>query len=247
MRADYPTPEAPDELRSLWKAAFGDSDAFLDGFFETAFAFDRCRCISMDGQIAAALYWMDCRCRDLPYAYIYAVATQPALQGQGLCRALMADTHGHLRSLGYAGCILVPGSRSLFAMYEKMGYRCFSGMDRLQAVAGKPATIREITAEEYGTLRKEYLPEDGVVQEGLDFLATYAKMYAGDDFICAVDPKSEPLSCIEFLGNAGAAAGILGALGKKSGSFRIPGNEPFAMYYPLADIREPGYFGLAFD
>lgn len=243
MRADYPRPEQTDGLRRLWKEAFGDSDAFLDTFWDTAFAYDRCRCITLDGEIAAALYWLDCRCAGAPMAYIYAVATAKIHRGKGLCRALMEDTHSHLRALGYAGCILVPGEKELFSMYEKMGYACFSGMDERTVEAAAPVTLWEIDADEYAALRKACLPPHGVVQDGIAFLASYARLYAGEDFLLAATPEMG----LELLGNTAAAPGILGALGKKSGRFRVPGTGRFAMYHPLTDTPTPGYFGLAFD
>ena len=67
--------------------------------------------------MAAALYWFDCRHRGRPIAYLYAIATQRALQKKGLCRALMTNTHVHLRQLGYAGCMLVPANSKLAKMY----------------------------------------------------------------------------------------------------------------------------------
>ena len=243
MRADYPAPEQVNGLRSLWKEAFGDTDSFLDSFWDTAFAFDRCRCITADGEVAAALYWLDCRCDGAPMAYIYAVATAKKHRGKGLCRQLLADTHAHLKNLGYAGCILVPGSEALFAMYGKMGYAPFCGMNTVSYSAGEPISVQEVTAEEYGKLRKAYLPEHGVWQEGIPFLATYAKLYAGEDFICA---WAEDLG-LELLGNTAAAPGILGALGRERGKFRIAGNTPFAMFCPLSPTPAPGYFGIAFD
>lgn len=235
MRADMPI----SQLRSLWKEAFGDTDAFLDTFFKTAFSPDRFLCISIEGKVAAALYWFDCRCDGALMAYIYAVATAKAHRGKGLCRALMADTHAHLKSLGYAGCILVPGEKSLFDMYEKLGYACFGGMDTLTCEAGTPVSLREVSPEEYTALRRKYLPERGTEQEGIAFLASSTKLYAGEDFLCAW--------AAELLGNTAAAPGIVAALGKKEGSFRISGKQPFAMYHPLSDTPAPTYFGLAFD
>ena len=243
MRADYPTPEQTDGLRALWKEAFGDSDEFLDGYFDTAYATDRCRCITENGRIAAALYWMDCRCDGAPMAYLYAVATARLYRGQGLCRRLMEDTHSHLKNLGYAGCILVPGEPELFAMYEKMGYAAFGGMDTVTVEAGSPLPLQTVTAEEYAALRRQYLPPRGVTQEGMAFLATYANLYAGDDFVCAWAGDT----ALELLGNTAAAPGILGALGKTKGRFRLPGKHPFAMYRPLSDTPAPAYFGIAFD
>jgi hypothetical protein len=58
MRIEYPREDQIPELRKLWKAAFGDTEAFLDQFFGTAFSLDRCRCIGTGEQIVAALYWL---------------------------------------------------------------------------------------------------------------------------------------------------------------------------------------------
>ena len=243
MRADLPAEAQVSGLRALWQEAFGDDDAFLDTFFRTAYSPDRCLCISIDGDVAAALYWFDCRCDGAPMAYIYAVATAKMHRGKGLCTALMTDAHTLLQKRGYAGSILVPGEKGLFSMYEKLGYTCFGGMDTFSCEAGTPAPMKKITAAEYAALRSSYLPSRGVEQTGLDFLACYATFYAGDDFILAATEDTG----LELLGNAAAAPGIVAALSKKSGNFRISGNAPFAMYHPLSDTPAPAYFGLAFD
>jgi len=96
MKIDYPLESQIGGLRLLWKEAFGDTDALLDVFWSTAFAADRCRCITIDDEVAAALYWFDCRFDDRPIAYIYAVATAKAQRKQGLCRKLMEDTRNLL-------------------------------------------------------------------------------------------------------------------------------------------------------
>ena len=90
-------------LRQLWQQAFGDSDAFLDKFFQVGFSFDRCQCIRHGADIAAALYWFDCTWNSKKVAYIYAVATDKAHRGKGLCRRLLEDTHAHLRAMKTSG------------------------------------------------------------------------------------------------------------------------------------------------
>lgn len=242
MRIDYPAECQTDGLRQLWKEAFGDSDAFLDCFWSTAFAPDRCRCITIDGQVAAALYWFDCRFGNRPLAYIYAVATGKGFRKQGLCRKLMDDTRSLLLELGYSGILLVP-EMHLFGMYESMGYKTCSTVTEFSCRRSHiPIALQEINAEEYAVLRRQFLPEGGVLQENenLQYLAAITKLYTGDGFLYAEDA--------ELLGNADAAPGILAALGKDSGRFRCPGGDiPFAMYLPLDGNPAPSYFGLAFD
>ncbi len=247
MTIKVPTDPAP--LRRLWQQAFCDSDAFLDDFFAHAYSPDRCRCVFVDDRLAAMLYWFHCCCGTRRIAYLYAVATDSAFQGQGLCRALIADTHRHLQALGYDGCILVPGEPDLFAMYEKMGYRTCSSICEFSCEAGMPIPLETIDAARYAALRAHYLPEGGVVEEGaaLRLLRTYASFYAGDSFVLAAHREGSHLTVCELLGNADAP-GIVAALGCQSGTFRTPGEgRPFAMYASVTDAPPPAYFGLALD
>ena len=240
-------------LRTLWKEAFGDTDEFLDIFFKKAFHPERCRCISDGEQVTAALYWFDCLHDGKKLAYIYAVATAKSYRGHGLCRKLIDDTHRHLASLGYEGALLVPGSKELFEMYEKMGYQTCSTIREFQCKA-RPEELQicEISALEYAMLRKLLLPKSSVIQENenLDFLQTYAHFYMGLGFLLVAFGENDTLWGVELLGDITAAPAITYTLGYEKGSFRTIGNgRPFAMYHPLGDstLSPPSYFAFAFD
>ncbi len=250
MNIKKPSMEQIGSLRSLWKEAFGDEEAYLDAFFSTAFAPERCRCVVMEGKPVAALYWLDCSCRGEKIAYLYAVATGKMYRGRGLCRALMADTHEHLRGLGYQGAVLVPDGEALARMYGAMGYAFFGGIREFSCTPGEISTdFRRIDTAEYARLRREFLPEGSVLQENenLALLETQAEFYAGGDFLLAARREADRLIGMELLGDASAAPGILTALGMSRGAFRTPGQDRFAMYRPLRDGTPPEYFGLAFD
>ena len=251
MRIDYPAEGQLPQLRQLWKEAFGDDDAFLSSFFGSVFSPDRCRCMTEEGQVTAALYWLDCRHEERPLAYLYAVATHKKHRGKGLCRALMADTHRLLKELGYAGAILVPGEPGLFEMYRSMGYKLCSHVRQWRcAAADQGMALWEIDQAEYAALRRQYLPQGGVVQEdqNLTLLCSMTRLYAGENvLLCARDERGS-LLCQELLGDQAAAPRILAALQYDQGTFRGPGQEQaFAMYHPLSAAPAPQYFGLAFD
>ena len=252
MRIDAPRPEDIPHLRQLWQEAFGDSNEFLDTFFSTGFSPERCRCMTEEGTMVAALYWFDCALAGQKLAYLYAVATAAKFRGRGLCRMLMEDTHNLLRSRGYAGAVLVPGEDNLFWMYEKLGYRSCSGVEEFSCFPSRKAVpVRQVSVHEYTTLRRQLLPERGVIQEGenLSFLHTQANLYAGEGFLLAAVTERSSLKVVEYLGEKTLAPRIVKALGKKRGRFRMPGNSrPFAMFHPLTpDAPRPKYFGLAFD
>lgn len=252
MIIDIPKISDRPKLTRLWQEAFGDTESYINIFFDTAFSPARCLTVTVDGELAGALYWLDCELDEYKMAYIYAVATAKAYRGRGICAALINDTHRRLEALGYSGALLVPGSDTLFKMYEKLGYKTTCRIGEFSVTANETkADIRSVDKHEYAILRRKYLPEGGVIQEkeSLDLLEATASFYAGTDFLLSARVEKQKLIVNELLGNTFSASGIVAALGCKSGKFRTPhGNIPFAMYRPL-DIASPSpkYFGFAFD
>ena len=238
-------------LRKLWSEAFGDTDEFLNVFFKTAFSSERCACVTVCDDVAAALYWFDCECRGKRIAYIYAVATAKAYRGQRLCHKLMEYTHRLLKKQGYSGSVLVPVTPSLFSFYGDMGYKTSGYVSELKYTAGTEKTaVCRIQKDEYKKLRRSYLPEGGVIQEGenLDFFETQADFYKGDGFVVATRVEKGVFYGIEFLGNIGKIPYVLKTLGYSEGKFRTVGDtKAFSMYCALDTSLPPGYFGLAFD
>ena len=237
-----------DGLKQLWKIVFGDPDSFIDAFFHVAFSPDRCRCIEEAGKPISALYWFDCSYEGGKLAYIYAVATHPEHRGKGLASRLLEDTHAHLKELGYAGAVLKPAA-GLFPFYERLGYETCGYITRFSAEASEaPLPLRQITVEEYADLRKSFLPENGISQEGitLAFLSTFASFYAcADALVCA---NKEDQVVFEYLGNPDSAPGILAALGIQKAEIPTIGNAiPFSMFLPLNCTKTPGYLGLSLE
>ena len=251
MTADYPGIGDIPQLRSLWKKAFGDTDAFLDIFFSTGYSPDRCRFIRQGGIIGTALYWMDLDWDDRKFAYIYAVATDPGCRGRGLCRQLMADTAALLTGRGYAGAILVPQDEGLRAMYAKMGYLPAAPIDQVFCASSAPCPVTQISPSDYAARRASLVPEGSLSlsREALDFLGELARFYAGDGFLAAVSLEPEHLRILEYLGNRELAPCLVAALGATEATLCTPGQgTPLGMYLPLSeDCPRPEYYPFAFD
>lgn len=255
MTIEQPTAAMQRQLRGLWREAFAEDEAYLDLFFGTAYNPSRCRCAAENGEVVAALYWLDTTCRGKKLAYIYALATAEAHRGKGIATALLENTHAHLARLGYAGTVLVPGEAPLFGFYEKLGYRvCSRVTDFVCAGAAEEVQLRRIDAADFARQRRELLSllEPGaVIQEGesMALLAAQCSFYAGQNFLLAARPQGDTLLGLELLGDPQNAPGIVRALGYGTGQFRTRGNaREFAMFHPLApDSEAPTYFGLAFD
>ena len=252
MRIDVPHSAQIPQLLRLWKTAFGDHGGFWEMFLDTAFLPAHCRCITEEGQVCAALYWFDCAIGEQKCAYIYAVATHPEHRGKGLCRALLEDTHAHLKRQGYASAVLVPEQPSLREMYEKLGYQTCTRVSQFSCGNdAPPLSLQAIGPGEYARLRRIMLPKGGVIQEreNLPFLAAQAEFFSGSGCLLAAWREGDLLHVMELLGDRELAPGIVAGLNCRQGFFRCPGQElPFAMGYSLReDAKKPAYFGLAFD
>lgn len=252
MKIDFPVPAQGMELARLWQEAFGDSLEMIEGFFCTGYSPSRCRCVTVNKKVVAALYWLDAKWDRQRYAYIYAVATAKSHRGKGLCRKLMADTHAHLSLRGYDGALLVPETAGLRGMYETMGYTTCTTVTDFSCEAGsRPVELHRIDRDMYALERRRLLPRGGVLQEleNIAYLETLGFFYRGNGFLLAARTENGQLYCPELLGDTDAAPGILAALNCPRGRFRAPGTgKDFAMFHPLSkNARAPEYFGLAFD
>lgn len=252
MRIDSPKAKEIPQLWNLWQEAFGDDASFIASFQKTAFSQERCRCAFIADTLASMLFWFDCSCRGEKIAYLYAIATKKSHRGQGLCKALMNDTHNYLKKSGYSGAILVPGEQELFHFYSRLGYHSSTTIGELQCSASdKGIDLRKISAIEYRALRQFFLPDGAVIQENenMDFLSTMAEFYTSDKLLLAGRKIGEEFIGLELLGNTSYAPKVLHKLQCKKGKFRILSQErPFSMYYPFIESSlSPTYFGLAFD
>lgn len=256
MTIDTPSSGQISQLWNLWRETFGDSGAFLEAFFDTAYSPERCLCVSENSTVAAAVYWFNCTCRGQKLAYIYALATSVKYRGRGVAHRLMDTVHHTLEQQGYEGVILVPVTQTLRGFYEGMGYRTCSRISEFVCGgAADEVQLRRVTPQEYALQRRELLSllvPDAVIQENenLAFLATQAELYTGQNFLLAAHGDGDTLVGIELLGDAQMAPGIVQALGYTKGNFRTPGDgEDFAMYRPLggSQLPAPSYFGFAFD
>lgn len=237
-------------LTNLWKQAFGDERAYIDVFFETAYAPERSLGAWVDDTLAGTLYWFDCILDGERVAYLYAVATDRNFRGQGIASALMERTEAILRDRGYAAAVLSPGSESLFRFYQRLGYVTGGFRKEQPVLAGAPVPVQELDGEEYARVRRGLLPAGGIRQEGenLAFLARFARFYAGEGF-CAAVFRGDAF-CPEYLGAEKLLPGFLGAVGLEAASVRLPGGEvPVAMIKELKKgaLPNPFYLGFPFD
>lgn len=114
------------QLKSLWKICFGDTDEFIDFFFNRCYQSEESVFIEKAGTIVAALYIFPhpiiCNGKTFSAGYIYGVGTHPYHRKQGYMKQLMLQAHQLMRERGMQMSMLIPAEEWLWSCYAKFGY-----------------------------------------------------------------------------------------------------------------------------
>jgi len=274
MQKTYRVSRSGDEtgLKHIWKTVFGDSDEYIDAFFQNMYTPGCARLCESNGQIVSAAYLLELGnlvspdIPAVPATVLYAFATLPEWRGAGIggkvCNMLLRDSKGTARTV-------CPAEDSLFGYYKTCyGYEHFFYVYEKQLFAAKkPIDIYRVSASAYGEMREKLLHDRTHIRYSGKVLR-YQQLLCrntGGDMIgfeggCAAYELRDGAVVLKELLTSGsvdnAAAAVCSALKMERAVFRTPytgklGNKrPFAMvmpdYFITAQITAP-WFGFAFD
>lgn len=115
-----------EQLKSLWKSLFGDTEAFISLFFHEVVCEENIRVLEEKGRILSALYMLPYPFRiwnqEVTASYISGAGTLPEAQGRGLMRRLLIDSFKEMERRQIPLSILIPAEPWLYGFYEKSGY-----------------------------------------------------------------------------------------------------------------------------
>ena len=252
-----------EQLTRLWRTCFHDSEAEVRAFWKR-FADKADIFCAREGKKVTAMacalpvQLLDDAGESHTAAYLYAVATDPACRGRGLCKEVLACAERALRAQGCEYAILIPAEAGLFALYGRYGYQTVFFRGRAE-IGGAACTgkVEKISAETYFSLR-ELLLFDSFVSVDPDFLAYQAtsdlllRVETDGQVHCAVCAQDgAELTVKELLPyTPEAAALLLQHFGCERGVCLTPqGALPYGMCKALSDAPLPQgcYLGLALD
>ncbi|MPM22134.1 hypothetical protein SDC9_68585 [bioreactor metagenome] len=180
LRPSFPE-ELPQQM-ALWRRIFGDTQEFLDYFYNTCCSPRDVVVLEEKGEVcsmAAILPMTVCfpDGRIASAGYIYAFCTRPEDRGRGMGGAILDYADRYLKEKGADGVILVPAEKSLYEYFGSHGYRkCF--LKRIWEVArneisqsGETGRAEKISPEDYGVLRERLLTGRFHVAYGLPLLS----------------------------------------------------------------------------
>lgn len=223
-------PSLPEDIpaqRELWKLAFGDSDAYIDNFYNNCYRPERVVVLEEEGVVRSMTAWFDTTFAvpgrgEYRAAYLYAVATHPDCRGRGLAGELLAGADEYFRSLGIPAVTTVPAELPLHDFFGANGFReCFRLTQgeltpaQFPPIRGKCA-LRAVDPAEYKAVRDHLLarqsvpyiryPEDALAyQTGcciLDGGGLFAGKTAEGPFcLCIEGDSGGAMVCKEYLGS----------------------------------------------
>ena len=245
MRIRRAAPADLPVLTRLWQAAFGDPPELIERFYRRFPPAKAAWVVEAGGCVVTAAHLLEGRLHTadggvLPCAYVYAVSTDPAHQGNGYASALMRR---FAMDADASGCVLytLPAEASLYKWYQAvMGTTQTARGERIriarQQTAGALPSVTRISAPEYAVLRA---------------MCGGALVHVGCG--CAVvERDGDTLIIKELLGTdtASAAQALLAAFDAQAAQVclqRQDGAQPMAAYRPFFRDTADIFWGLYLD
>lgn len=189
------------QLKVVWKLCFGDEDWYIDFYFENRNWVEETAVLLLDGMIVSMLAMIPVTVSEEnrekhEASMLYAIATHPQFQKQGLADKLMEFANQYLLSKEVVATMLVPAEEPLFQFYEKRGYSgAFSlrevtlsriEMEKSADSASYDCCFYPVEPADYNTTRRGildgYCYVDYRVEEIL-FQKKECQLYQGDLFL----------------------------------------------------------------
>lgn len=153
-------------LKLLWADVFNDEEKYINKFFDSVFSTQN-TFVALDQNMPVGMMFMlDATLKlgenTFNAGYIYAVATDKNYRGQGIMSALEDYANTVARDRKISVLALVPANKSLFKMYEKLGYKTvfYKKNTVITSVENKKSQLLDCTKENFLELRKNMLKEE---------------------------------------------------------------------------------------
>ena len=114
-----------EEARALWQLCFGDSDEFLDRYFDRLYREEDVLLAEDEGTAIGHLQFPELTLslgeETLPAGYVVAVCTHPDHRGKGIMRPLLHEALRREKARGDVVSVLLPAEEWLYRYYSSAG------------------------------------------------------------------------------------------------------------------------------
>lgn len=110
-------------LLRLWLSCFDEKPEAARLFLERNLSYTHGYLAECGGEVAAAVYLIDCELTDKPSHYLCGAATLPRYRGRGIMTELIRFALADAAARGDCFSVLMPAEGSLCGFYARMGYQ----------------------------------------------------------------------------------------------------------------------------
>lgn len=154
-----------DQIKSLWKIAFAESDVFLNWYFENQWDGSNAIALTDSGRVLAALemkkYDQLMRGSTIKFSYIVGLSVLPQYRNRGFATKAMEYSIHSSHQNGEVLSMLIPFS---YTFYRKMGYElCFThgrmrfSKENIDTSQNAPGRVSRLNIEYHEKLNDIYL------------------------------------------------------------------------------------------
>lgn len=171
------------ELKLIWKVCFGDSDEYINFFFDNMFKPENAVVADIDGRASGVVHLLDAKFYDTPFKYGYAIGVLPEFRGNSLCKKM----HDFIRDYCEKNSFMYglhPANDKLAEFYKSIGLNDMFSLKIKEYVNDTENNdefeISDISPDEYFNLRESHFKP--LVSWGKDtivYMMNEAKHFGG--------------------------------------------------------------------
>lgn len=170
------------QLKYIWKVCFGDSDDYIDFFFQKLFKPNQTVVACCEGKTIGVVYLLKATLLQTDFMYGYAIGVLPEYRGNSACQQMVDFIREEAKQKDFLFG-LHPANEKLFSFYKRIGLK---EMYRLKTVdasnfhGSNCFLLKDITAKDYFRLREQTF--ENIVSwdvQMIDYIITEAKATSG--------------------------------------------------------------------
>lgn len=159
------------EVRDMWKICFGDSDAYMNIYFDHKYRNDNTLIYIKDNKPVASLqmvfYNMSFHGSEIPIAYLSGLCTLPDYRSRGYMKQLIVKSYQVVTEREIPLMVLVPQDMGVMNYYERFGFaQTFDdGIENLPPLSSIIESSNGDIHKAYETFDSYYRDNDMTIQK----------------------------------------------------------------------------------
>lgn len=161
MRIRYAENEDVSELKNIWKICFGDTDEYINSFFDSLFKQQNTVIAEINERVAGVVYMIPAKLKETDFMYGYAIGVLPEFRGQSVCKKMLDFIKKASEEEKFIFG-LHPANEKLEQFYQKIGLKPMYSLKEVVIKEDLPYTdckISDISAEEIINIRENTFPD----------------------------------------------------------------------------------------